>query len=535
MNTAAFVARYLAARGVRHAFGHPGSDVMDLIEEMDRVGIRYVMTHHENTGAFMASAMGRLTGLPGVILVTKGPCVTNVATGVGSAYLDRAPLLVFSSTSPGVRQRVPVEFYDSITKLSAELTAENAPELLPRAVAIATSGFPGPAYLPATTAEQVREVPLDDADLEAIIARDPAADPIATDDGALVAIGGEVAGARRLVVVVGQGVEFAGAVDIVLDAVSALGAPVCVTPQAVGVIPSDHPQYAGMTGWHDAPVRALIGGADLVVTMGLDAADVMVPYRDLARVIHLAPTPADIRPYQPVAHALQGDLRELARHVGEHGRGARDWGLAEAAATRAAVERDVAVSTDHDEADGIAPQEIVTSLRAATPRDAIFVTDVGAHKIVAGVTWPSYEPRTFLMSNGFGSMGYGLGSALGAKLACPDRTVVAVVGDGGFLMYAGDLATWARLGLPMVLVVMVDNDLTQVQRRQERAGYDLGSTTFQSIDYCAVARTFGIDGVKVEDAAAYRTALDMAIAAGRPMLIEAMLDSSEYRRIPGWA
>jgi acetolactate synthase-1/2/3 large subunit len=390
-------------------------------------------------------------------------------------------------------------------------------------------------YLAATTAEQVRDLPEDDAAIAAIVASDPTTDLVPIDEAVMATIATEVAGARRLVVVVGQGAEFSGAIDIVLAAVAALGAPVCVTPQAVGVIPSDHPQYAGMTGWHDAPVRALIGGADLVLTMGLDAADVMVPYRDLARVIHLAPIPADIRPYQPVAHSVAGDLRELARHVGEHGQGPRDWGLAEAQATRAAVTADVAVSAEHDPADGIAPQEIVTLLRAATPRDAIFVTDVGAHKIVAGVTWPSYQPGTFLMSNGFGSMGYGLGSALGAKLACPDQTVVAVVGDGGFLMYVGDLATWARLALPMVLVVMVDNDLTQVRRRQEKAGYDLGSTTFQSIDYCAVAKTFGIDGIKVSDAAGYRRAVDTAIAAERPMLIEAMLDAAEYRRIPGWA
>jgi acetolactate synthase I/II/III large subunit len=131
-------------------------------------------------------------------------------------------------------------------------------------------------------------------------------------------------------------------------------------------------------------------------------------------------------------------------------------------------------------------------------------------------------------------MGYGLASAMGAKLARPGQTVVSVIGDGGFLMYGGDLATWARLDLPLVLVVMVDNDLTQVQRRQERQGYSVASTTFQSIDYCAVAASFGIDGLRARNAAEFRAAAERAIEDNKPFVIEAMLDSEEYRRIPGW-
>ena len=130
MRTTTFVARYLAARGVRYAFGHPGSDVMDFIAEMERVGIEFVLTHHENTAAFMAGASGRLTGMPGVVLVTKGPGVTNVATGIGSAYLDRSPILCFSSIAADGYQPSGTEFLGPITKVAEEMTAENAAELL---------------------------------------------------------------------------------------------------------------------------------------------------------------------------------------------------------------------------------------------------------------------------------------------------------------------------------------------------------------------------------------------------------------------
>src|SRR5262249_28028560 len=141
MDTATFVGRYLAARGVKRAFGHPGSDVMDLIDGMDRAGIDFVLTHHENTGAYMASVTGQLTGVPGVVLVTKGPGVTNVTAGIAAAHLDRAPQLCFSSHIDAetartfVHQHLPVvRFIDPISKLSEEMTAANVHELLPRAV-----------------------------------------------------------------------------------------------------------------------------------------------------------------------------------------------------------------------------------------------------------------------------------------------------------------------------------------------------------------------------------------------------------------
>lgn len=519
---------------MRHAFGHPGSDVMDFIEEMKHVGIDYVLTHHENTGAFMAAAVGRLTGMPGILLVTKGPGLTNVATGIGSAYLDRSPVLAFSSTALDVRQRVTTDFLRPISKLSEEMTAANAAELLPRAVRVALAPLPGPAYLACDTPEQVKELAQADDELETLIEAPIESETAPVDESLLAQVVGEVAAARRLAIVVGQGTEHHGALSELEEALEALGAPVCVTPQAVGLVSADHPLYAGMTGWHDAPIRSMLPEADLVLTIGLDGADVMVPYRSLARVIHLAPTPENVSSYQPVAHVVSGDLGRILRKVTRGGIGEREWGEEIAKTTREAVDADMAISDAHAESKGVAPQSVLTVLRDSLPDDAIFTCDVGAHKIVAGTAWKSRRPGTFFISNGFGSMGYGLATGMGAKLARPDRPVVSVIGDGGFLMYAGDVATWARLNLPLVAVVMVDNDLTQVKRRQEREGYSIESTTFQRVDYGAVVGAFGIDSITAGNAAELATAVEKAIAANRPMLIEAVLDSEEYRRIPGW-
>jgi acetolactate synthase-1/2/3 large subunit len=191
--------------------------------------------------------VARLTDTPGVVLVTKGPGVTNVATGIGSAHLDRAPVLLFSShfgaspTAVNVRQHIPsVRFYEPLTKLSAEPTAHNAHKLLPEAVGTAMSGYPGPVYVGSIAAEQLKDLAVADGELEAIIGGDPAAEPPPADEPAIDAAARELASAERLLVVVGPGVEHANARAELLTAVGALGAPVCVTPEAVGWVPADH-------------------------------------------------------------------------------------------------------------------------------------------------------------------------------------------------------------------------------------------------------------------------------------------------------
>jgi acetolactate synthase-1/2/3 large subunit len=541
MKSAEFIAQYLASRGVTHAFGHPGSDVMDLIAAMEDVGITFVLTHHENTAAYMAAAMGRLTNTVGVALVTKGPGVTNISTGMGSAHLDRAPLILFSTLfgadddAVNVRQHIPsVRFYEPLTKLSASWTASDIHRVLPDAFAAATTGYPGAVFLGSPVAEQLKDIAVSDADARELVADTTVDSAAGFDDAAFGSAAGRIASARRLLVIVGPGVEHADARDEMLAAVSALGAPVCVTPEAIGWVPSNHRLYAGMLGWHDKPLIELSESADVIATFGLDGADLMVPYKGDAEIVNFGPLGGDPPAFRPVAASVDGDLKAMLAAVAEAGKGEREWGQTQAGATLAAIGESISVSTAHDPANGLAPQEVFTIARETYPDDTIFTCDVGAHKIVAGAAWSSTLADTFLMSNGFGSMGYGLPTAMGAKMARPDSRVVTVVGDGGLLMYAGDLATWARLGLALTLVVMVDNDLTQVKRRQERQGYSTTSTTFQSIDYCALAACFGIDAVRVETAAEYADAVKRAASTDGPFVIEAMLDSEEYRRIPGW-
>lgn len=538
MLTCQFVAKFLSARGVDRVFGTPGSDTIDLINALHQEGVEYVLTHHENTACFMAASYGELRGIPGVVLITKGPGVTNLASGMCSAHLDRRPIIVISAIiHPDVlaknpHQEVPlVEMGSLLSKFSAKLTAETAAEVLPKAYATALAPRPGSVYVPLSAQEANKELSIGDAAAEAIIQSEPEQEHTATPDVAEAA--DLVVKARRPIAIVGVGVVGAGCSSEAVQAIEALDVPTCVTLQAVGQIPCDHPLYAGMYGWYGTPVDEMLREADLILAIGLDGWDIIRPFRSEVPVVNLDSTDANDRTFQPVTVGLTGDLASMLRDLAERGRGDRDWGAAEAQACQKKIrEYEIAVTDGYSPDNGIAPQDIFEALRELSPRDTILTADAGAHKSLAAQAWRSYGPRSYILSNGLSPMGFALGAAMGAKLAEPERTVLTVVGDGGFLMYAGEMATWVRLKLPMIQVVMVDNGLTQVRSRQQRRGFDTAATSFQSIDFSSVARSLGVDAARTDTIDAFRAAVTQGLEANKPFMIEAIIDGGEYGRLP---
>ncbi len=538
MLTSQFVARFLRARGVTRVFGTPGSDTIDLIHALKNEGIDYILTHHENTAAYMAATHGELTGVAGVVVVTKGPGVTNLASGIAAAFYDRRPVIFISAIiSPNILEKNPhqevplIAFGNLIAKLSEEMTHENAAELLPRAYRTAISPRPGAVYIPISPREAKAELSVADAEAEKIIKADIAPEKGKVPD--ISAAAELLRKARRPVAVVGVGVTGTSTSAETVAALEALGMPACVTLQAVGQVPNDHPLYLGMYGWYGPPVDAMFDKADLIVTIGLDGWDIIRPYRAKVPILSLDSVDANDRTFQPVTMGLTGDLGGMLKALAREGQGPREWGKAEAKACYGRIcDYELAVSAEHKESDGIPPVAVYRELRKLVPRDAIITADAGAHKSLASQAWEAYGPRSYFVSNGLSPMGFALGAAMGAKLAEPDRTVISVVGDGGFLMYTGELATWVRLGLPMIQIVMVDNGLTQVRARQERFGFSTQATDFQSIDYCAVAKSLGVQAVRADTVAGFRTAVKQALAANCPFTIETILDAGEYARMP---
>jgi acetolactate synthase-1/2/3 large subunit len=486
----------------------------------------------------MAATYGELTGVPGVVIVTKGPGVTNLVSGIAAAFYDRRPVIFISAIiSPDILEKNPhqdvplVELAGLTAKLSEEMTHENAAELLPRAYRTAISPRPGAVYIPISPREAKTELGVPDARANAIIAKDVAPKKESVPD--LSAAADLVRKARRPVAVVGVGVVGTGTSADAIAAIEALGIPTCVTLQAVGQVPNDHPLYIGMYGWFGTPVDAMLDQADLILTIGLDGWDIVKPHRAKVPVVSLDCVDCNDRTFQPVTVGLVGDLGGMLKALAQDGQGPRDWGTAEAKKCYGRiVDYELGVSAKHDAKNGIAPQAVFKELRKLVPRDAIITADAGAHKSLASQAWEGYGPRSYFVSNGLSPMGFALGAAMGAKLAEPDRTVITVVGDGGFLMYAGDLATWARLGLPMIQIVMVDHSLTQVKSRQQQSGFGTEATSFQEIDYCAVARSLGVDAIRADTVEGFRKAVQQALASNRPTTIETILDGGEYSRMP---
>lgn len=538
MLTSKFVAKFLRARGVDRIFGTPGSDTIDLIQALADEGVEYVLAHHENTAAYMASTYGELTGVPGVVVVTKGPGITNLASGIASAYFDRRPIIVISAIiSPDILEKNPhqevplIEFGALIAKLSVEMTHENAAALLPTAYQTAISPRPGAVYIPISPLEAKTELAVSDAEAESIIATDIAAEKSEVPD--ISAAAELISKARKPVAVVGVGVVGTKTSAETVKAIEALGIPACVTLQAVGQVPSDHPLFFGVYGWYDPPVPAMFDQADLILTIGLDGWDIVRPYRAKVPIVSLDGVDADDRTFQPVTVGLTGDLGAMLNALAKEGQGQRDWGTDEARACYARIhDYELGVSAEHTDKGGIAPQNVYKELRKLVPRDAIITADAGAHKSLASQAWEAFGPRSYFVSNGLSPMGFALGAAMGAKIAEPDRTVITVVGDGGFLMYAGDLATLARVGLPIIQIVMVDNSLTQVKSRQQRRGFSTQATSFQTIDYGAVANSFGVETVRADSVASFREAVKHALSANGPVTIETILDAAEYARMP---
>ena len=532
MRAAEYCARFLRARGVRRVFGIPGGESVELIEALRRLDVAYVLAHHEAAAGFMAAATAQLSGVPGVCIVTRGPGAMNLYPGIATAHLDRRPVVAISGDHPpsptprDTHQRLPlVDLYTPITRWSGRLAADSLPETLPCSWDAALRGQPGPVYWSFPSAEAEREVPADAPAPDATFERTIGA-PGRDLDVALA----RIAEARRPLVMAGIGVARAELAAPLLALVERLGCPAMVTSQVKGWIPEDHPLFAGTFGaYRDEPLHALMEEADLIVAVGLDGVDFYKRWRATTPVVSLAEGGADDPTFQP-AVASDGDLLVQLRRTLEEARPSA-WPADRAAAARegiADVVRPKLATAPDGNGERMPPQVAVEELRRALPPDGILTVDVGSHKIVVVQQWRAPAPNTFICSNGLSPMGTGLPFAIGAQLERPDTPVACVLGDGGFLMYTGELETVARLNLPIVLVVTVDDALSSIKVKQVRKAYPSAGVEFSRPDYAQIARGFGLDHARVADRAACRAAIERALASRRATLVEALVDPEEY-------
>lgn len=521
---------------MRFVFGIPGEETLDLIDALDKSPIRFVSTRHEQGAAFMADVWGRLTGEVGVCASTLGPGATNLITGVADAYLDRAPMLAIAGQGAGRRlhkqshQIIDLAgLFDAVTKRSKRVAGVEAiGELVAEALTTALAPPPGPCFL---------ELPEDIAGAasgDSAIRVAPAPVPQVADSHINEAVEMLVA-ARRPLVLIGNGAVRAQSTEALRALVEALGAPFSTTFMAKGAISDEHPLALPTTGLSDQEhARCGFDRADLVIAIGYDLVefDPAQWHRDPEQaILHLDLSPAEVdRAFIPQL-SLVGDLADTLARLST---ALRDRDLA--------VERGWAQSLrdrfdEHRRADSqsdafpVKPQRLLHDLRNCLAPEDILVSDVGAHKVWIAHQWPTYVANTCIISNGFAAMGIGLPGAIAAKLAFPDRTVVAATGDAGFLMNAQELETALRLRLALVVLVWNDSGYGLIEWHQEQRFGRSNDVAFANPDLVAFAESFGARGFRVERAADLATTLRAAIACNTVAVVDCPIDYRENMRL----
>jgi acetolactate synthase-1/2/3 large subunit len=511
----------LARRGTRRIWGVPGGgSSLDLLANMGRFGIGFVLAKHEGAAAMAALADAELTGAPGVVLTTKGPGVGNALNGLACASLERAPVvLVSDGFTPKQLGYVTHQVFDQ-RAASAAFVAGYA-----RAEGAAPAGEIA-ALLDLAQRER-RAVHLDltgEAARRAPGAAPQAAGPAAPAPG----IGDApalLAAARRPVLVVGLEAASADAAAALRRLAEALHAPVLVTYKAKGVLPDAHPLHAGIFtgGTLEAPC---VNEADLIVTIGLDPVELILqPWRYRAPVLDVALRPHPVRYVDP-ATALHG---ELAASIAELVAVARrsTWTVAEIARHRETA----LAALSWQGTGGVSPPDIVRiaqeEARAAgrAPRVAV---DAGAHMFSATAFWQCDAPRDLLISNGLASMGFALPAGIAAALHDPARGAIAFTGDGGLMMVAGELATAADTGAKLVTIVFNDAALSLIDIKQQSRQLPPEGVRWQRPDFARVAEGLGVKGFGAATPDAYRAALRAAFAHDGPSLIDVHVDPAGY-------
>ncbi|MYD95782.1 MAG: acetolactate synthase large subunit [Gammaproteobacteria bacterium] len=527
----------LEAEGIEYVFGVPGeenADFMMSLEGSDR--IRFVLTRHEQGAAFMAEVYGRLTGNPAACLGTLGPGATNLITGVADSNMDRAPLLVL--TGQGTTHRLHKEshqvmdvvaMFEPVTKWAETVrTPEAIPEIVRKSVSIATTEKPGAVHI---------ELPEDIAKLECdarpILPRRRRR-PV-TDDKIVNQAFELLASAHKPVILAGNGCIRRRASHQLKLFCDKTGIGVVSTFMAKGCVDmdADYCLYTAGLGTHDR-VNLAIDEADLVISLGFD----MVEYHPRLwnpnadkRIIHADFLPAEVDTHYVPEVELVGDLAHLLWMLNERvdAAGGLTFDLDSQRALRRDMGADIGEHGDDDTEGTIRPQKALIDARAVLGRHDILLSDVGAHKMWIARHYHCHEPNTCLIPNGFCSMGFALPGAIAASLVFPDRRVLAVSGDAGFLMNVQEMETAKRLGSEITVLVWEDNEYGLIAWKQENEFGHHTDLSFGNPDWLELASAFGWNGYYCAASRDLEGVLESSFREEGPSLVVIPIDYRENR------
>jgi acetolactate synthase I/II/III large subunit len=525
MNNSEAIVRALEQAGVRWVFGIPSGPVLPLIEALRRSSVDFVLTASETSAGFMATAVGYLTGIPGVCASTVGPGATNLTTGVGCAWLDRAPVIAITCNvgTPWLERRIQMRIdhhalFKPLTKATISFRNHSADEIMRRAIAIAMENPPGPVHidLPEDIAQanaglmaQSRHEPRGQSDLPPELTR---------------ILSTTLARARRPLVITGLSFTRSRAPRALLKFIERQQLPFVTTMHAKGFLPESHSNWTGVIGRaRRSDLKTFTDRADLIVAIGYDPIE--INYEDWTGktpIVHISSEAAETGEYLNFIWNAASDLDAAIEAISAIAPVPNEWSPQEWSQHRSALDRALRPSgTD------FSAYHVLDSLRDWLPADGILAYDVGAHTHQIASQWRTDLGRTLLATNGWSSMGYGMPAAYAAKLVLPERSIVAVVGDGGFQMTAGELALARRLNLAVPIIVLNDGWLGLMKVKQERRKYPLSGVRLGNPPDTP-PHYFGVPCRPAKSCEEFRAALDWASTLNGPSVIEAFIDAEAY-------
>jgi thiamine pyrophosphate-dependent acetolactate synthase large subunit-like protein len=524
----------LADHGVEVVFGIPGTHNLAAYAAMPQHGIRHVLVHHEQGAGYAADGYARSTGRPGVVLTTTGPAILNAAAAAAQAYSDSVPVLF---VSPGMPLRHPglgngllhevrhqSRTMDAVVAYSHRVTSvAEIPLAVAQAFAAMTTGRPRPVHL---------EIPLDILEERAALAAGPApvstAAPVA-DAEAVTAAARTLSAAAAPLIVVGGGAS--GAREELVGLAELLGAPVYATANGKGAFPTGHRLFAGDGVQHPSVAEAATA-ADWIVAVGTELAPsdwwAGLPPLD-GRVVRIDVDPRAVHVNATAGHPLVGDAAVTVAGLAE----AVGWDASTRARRTSADERAATLREQHRadaEREGESWLPLIAEIARVLPADAVVAGDSAMVCYYGALSNLAVgEPRSFLYPTGGGTLGYGLPAGIGAKIAHPDRPVVVIHGDGGLMFSLAELATAARLRLPLAIVVVDNGGFGEIRNEMADRDDPVHAVALGRPDLVAVARGLGCDADHVDDPAGIGRRIEAALAADRPTLLHVWEDSRAAR------
>ena len=529
------IVRLLERQGVRTIAGIPGGANLPIYDALSQSRqIRHVLARQEQAAGFIAQGMARTTGRPGVCFATSGPGATNMLTAIADAKLDSVPLVCITGQVP--RRMIGTDAFQEVDTygLSIPITKHNllvrsAGELLevvPRAFQIAASGRPGPVWIDVPKDVQNETVEFDawpePGQLDALPA---------TDEAELQRAAAMINAAHRPVLYLGGGVIQGGASGLATALAEKASIPATMTLMGLGAVASDHPRALGMLGMHAARYTNLVlEECDLLIAAGVRfddrATGKVAQFCPHAQIIHIDIDRSELDKIRTAHVGIHGDvgqsLQSLLPHVQSNKR--PDW------SARVAELKQQHPLITPGATDPRMPYGLILQTARLAGDDAIVTTDVGQHQMWTAQVYPFRQPRQLLTSGGLGTMGFGLPAAIGAALACPDRTVICFSGDGSLLMNIQELVTAVEEDVNVKIVVMNNRSLGLVHQQQDLFfGKRHFASGFRSnLDFATIAAGFGMPAYDLAASAAPLAMLEEAVTRPGPCLIHALIDVNEF-------